>query len=219
MTEDFPIPVEQPKNIVITNLFNMKFVFTSALLFCLTTGHCQLSSENISVLPGQMTFNPIKKSHLSFNAMKVEKVKLGLPEKWRLNSNKLWTGGLIMLSGMAKGLNETLEFNWHGFAAVFPKANPKWFWPQQSFKNKYKDGDRTKGAKFPLSTTALVFMTDQYHLDNFIQRGAITAALIIKIGEGKKPFKQYLFDALYYTAAYQLGFGSVYYYFKSRVPK
>lgn len=27
--------------------------------------------------------------------------------------------------------------------------------------------------------------TDQYHLNNFIQRAAITAALVIKIGEGK----------------------------------
>jgi len=46
----------------------------------------------------------------------------------------------------------------------------------------------------------------------------MTAALIIKIGEGKRKLKQYVFDALYYTAAYQLGFGGVYYYFKSRVP-
>jgi hypothetical protein len=85
--------------------------------------------------------------------------------------------------------------------------------------NKYKDGDRTKGEKFPLSSSVLVMLTDQYHLDNFIHRGALTAALVIKIGEGKKPFRHYLYDVLYYTACYQLGFGSVYYYFKSRGPK
>ena len=147
-----------------------------------------------------------------------KKIKLKDDGRWRINKNKIWTGGLVMLSGMAKGFNETLEFNWHGFEAVFPKANPKWFWPQQSFKNKYRDGDPAKGPKFPLSTSVLVFTTDQYHLNNFIHRASLTAALVIKIGEGKKPFKYYLFDALYYTAAYQLGFGSVYYYFKSRVP-
>lgn len=53
-------------------------------------------------------------------------------------------------------------------------------------------------------------LTDQYHLNNFIQRAAITAALVIKIGEGKKPFRHYVFDALYYTACYQLGFHSIY---------
>lgn len=147
-----------------------------------------------------------------------KKIKLKDDGRWRINKNKIWTGGLVMLSGMAKGFNETLEFNWHGFAAVFPKANPQWFWPQKSFKNKYKDGDPAKGAKFPLSTSVLVFATDQYHLNNLIHRASMTAALVIKIGEGKKPFKHYVFDALYYTAAYQLGFGSVYYYFKSRVP-
>lgn len=195
----------------------MKFVFAFAFLFCLTTSHCQLVSEQTSILPERMTFRHIAQSKLSARIMKPEKIRIEQVEKWKLNSNKIITGALVMFSGMAKGLNETLEFNWKGFFEVFPKANPQWFWPQQSFKNKYKDGDPEKGAKFPLSTSALVFLTDQYHLDNFIQRSALTAALVIKIGEGKKPFRHYLFDALYYTAAYQLGFGSVYYYFKSRM--
>lgn len=148
-----------------------------------------------------------------------ERIKIKDDSKWRLNKNRIITGGLLMLSGMAKGFNETLDFNWHGFADVFPRANPQWFWPQKSFKNKYKDGDPAKGAKFPLSTSVLVFTTDQYHLNNFIHRGALTAALVIKIGNGKKPWKQYVYDALYYTACYQAGFGGVYYFFKSRMPK
>ena len=197
----------------------MKFLFISSLLFCLTTGHCQFTVKNTSQLPDQFTFNHALKPWKTDFSLATGKIKLDKADRWKINGNRLLTGGLLVLSGAAKGFNETLEFNWHGFAAVFPKANPKWFWPQQSFKNKYKDGDPSKGAKFPMSTSALVFLTDQYHLDNFIQRGAITAALVIKIGEGKKPFRHYLFDVLYYTAAYQLGFGSVYYYFKSRVPE
>ncbi len=195
----------------------MKLIFAAVVVCFLTRASAQLTTEN-NMLPDQVTFNQVFKTH-PVPIDPVEEIKIGKQEKWRLNGNKLWTGGLVMLSGMAKGLNETLEFNWHGFAAVFPKANPKWFWPQQSFKNKYKDGDPEKGAKFPLSTSALVFLTDQYHLDNFIQRSALTTALVIKLGEGKRPFKHYVFDALYYTAAYQMGFGTVYYYFKSRVPK
>jgi hypothetical protein len=190
-----------------------------AMLFCLNSGHCQFTTNNTSLPPDQFTFNHVVKTEKTDLSSVRGKIKLDRPDRWKLNGNRLLTGGLMLLSGASKGLNETLEFNWHGFAAVFPKANPQWFWPQKSYQNKYKDGDREKGAKFPLSTSALVFLTDQYHLDNFIQRAAITTSLVIKVGEGKKPFRHYLFDALYYTAAYQLGFGSVYYYFKSRVPE
>jgi len=197
----------------------MKLILIPALLFCITTGHCQFTENNTSQLPDPVTINQqFKKLSTDLNAAD-RKIKIDKTERWKFNGNKFLTGGLMMLSGAAKGLNETLEFNWHGFAAVFPKANPKWFYPQQSFKNKYKDGDPAKGERFPLSSSVLVMFTDQYHLDNFIHRGALTAALVIKIGEGKKPFRHYLFDALYYTAAYQLGFGSVYYYFKSRMPE
>ena len=210
-------PVEQPKKFVITNLFNMKVIFIPAMLFCLTSGHCQLTTNNTSLLPEQVNFNHVMKSQGNDFSSVTGKIKVEKTERWKLNNNKLITGGLLMLSGSAKGLNETLEFNWRGFASVFPKANPNWYWPQQSARNKYKDGDPAKGEKFPLSSSVLVMFTDQYHLDNFIHRGALTAALVIKIGEGKKPFRHYVFDALYYTACYQLGFGTVYYYFKSRM--
>jgi hypothetical protein len=196
----------------------MKVLFFSSLLFCLTSGHCQFTTANKDLLPEKISFDRVMKKAQTGLKSFTGKIKIDKSERWKLSSNKLITGGLLVLSGAAKGFNETLEFNWHGFAAVFPKANPQWFWPQKSFQNKYKDGNRDNGEKFPLSSSVLVFVTDQYHLNNFIHRGAITAALVVKIGEGKKPLRHYIFDVLYYTAAYQLGFGSVYYYFKSRVP-
>ncbi len=197
----------------------MKILFFSSLLFCLTSGHCQFTAENNNPVPEKISFDKLLNTGQTGFKPLTGKIKADKSERWKLSSNKLITGGLLVLSGAAKGFNETLEFNWHGFSAVFPKANPQWFWPQKSFQNKYKDGDRVNGEKFPLSSSVLVFVTDQYHLNNFIHRGAITAALVVKIGEGKKPLRHYIFDILYYTAAYQLGFGSVYYYFKSRVPE
>jgi hypothetical protein len=137
------------------------------------------------------------------------------PEKWRMNGNKWLTGGLVFTAGASKGLNETLMFHWKGFYNSFPKANPNWFNPAISWKNKYKNGDSNAGAKFPLSTSMLVMFTDQYHLNNFFNKMAWTSALIIKIGEGKKPFKQYLLDFLYYTACHQLGFALAYYPFSN----
>jgi GR25 family glycosyltransferase involved in LPS biosynthesis len=195
----------------------MKLFFFPALLFCLTTGHCQFTANNSNLPDGNLNFNHLYQSEANDFGTVKSKIKIDKANRWKLSNNKLITGGLLVLSGAAKGFNETLEFNWHGFAAVFPKANPKWFYPQQSFKNKYKDGDRTKGEKFPLSSSVLVMLTDQYHLNNFIHRGAITAALVVKIGEGKKPFLHYVIDVLYYTLCYQAGFGGVYYYFKSRM--
>ena len=131
-------------------------------------------------------------------------------KKWKMNGNKYWTGGLIFLAGAARGFNEGLQFQYNGFAKIFPDANKQWFYPAHSFRNKYKDGDPAKGPKFPLSTTVLVFLTDQYHLNNFIQRASITGALVIKLGEGKRPLKHYLLDFAYYTVCYQAGFHSVY---------
>jgi hypothetical protein len=135
-------------------------------------------------------------------------------EPWKMNGNKYLTGGLIFTAGAAKGFNETLQFHWKTFKRKFPNANPKWFNPAVSWKNKYKDGDPDKGAKFPLSTSVLILTTDQYHLNNFINRVSITAAIIIKIGEKKKPFGHYVKDLLYYTACYQAGWALTYYPFR-----
>jgi len=135
-------------------------------------------------------------------------------EKWHLDKNKVVTGGLVFLAGASKGFNETLLFHWDAFHHAFPKAGDRWFNPGVSWTNKYKNGDPDKGAKFPLSTSVLVMFTDQYHLNNFINKAAWTSAFVIKIGEERKPFKQYLLDALFYTLAHQAGFALSYYPFK-----
>lgn len=193
----------------------MKLVILPALLFSIL---CQAQMNSASTLPERVDLAS-KITELPAVAITptAEKVKINKTKKWRLKGNQILTGALLFTSGAAKGFNETLQFNWWGFHDVFPKANPQWFYPTNSFANKYKDGDPAKGPKFPFSTSLLVMLTDQYHLNNFIQRAALTAAVVIKIGDGKRPFRHYVFDAIYYTACYQLGFGSVYYPFKSRM--
>ncbi len=136
--------------------------------------------------------------------------------KWRIDKNKIITGSLVFVGGSAKGFNETLQFNYRIFEKKFPGANRQWFDPRVSWRNKYEGANPDNGPKFFLSTSALVMFTDQYHLNNFIQRSALVSALVIKIGDGKKPLKHYLLDIVYYTACYQLGFSSTYYPFTSR---
>jgi hypothetical protein len=204
-------PVEQPPSFTTTNLFNMKLILIPALLFSLVVqGQVYLDDiapESSNTISPQQ---PVQVAGLK------TKIKIGKKDRWRLDGNKLLTGGLVFTAGAAKGFNEGLQFNYGGFENIFPKANDQWFYPTLSFRNKYKDGDPSKGAKFPLSTSVLVMFTDQYHLNNFIQRASLTAALVIKIGEKKKPFRHYVFDALYYTACYQVGFHSMYYPIKTR---
>src|SRR6185295_2218670 len=163
---------------------NMKMLFI-ALLMCSLVSRAQY---NIGV-------EPKKISH------------------WRMDGNKAITGSLVFLAGASKGFNETLMFHWDAFHQKFPKANPVWYNPQVSWKNKYKDGDPANGAKFPLSTTMLVATTDQYHFNNFINKTAWMSTIMIKMSEPRKSFKHYFLDMLYYTACHQMGFALTYYSF------
>ena len=136
--------------------------------------------------------------------------------KWKINKNKIITGSLVLVGGAAKGFNETLQFNYKIFEKTFPDVNKQWFDPKVSWRNKYEGGNPDNGPKYFLSTSLLVMFTDQYHLNNFIQKTAIMTALVIKIGEPKQPFKHYVYDLLYYSACYGLGFAATYYPFTSR---
>ena len=136
--------------------------------------------------------------------------------KWKIDKNKIITGSLVLVGGAAKGFNETLQFNYKIFEKTFPDANKQWFDPKVSWRNKYEGGNPDNGAKYFLSTSVFVMFTDQYHLNNFIQKTAIMTALVIKIGEPKKPFRHYVYDLLWYTMCYQAGFAASYYPFSSR---
>src|SRR5215510_1804361 len=114
--------------------------------------------------------------------------------KWRINKNKILTGSLVLVGGAAKGFNETLQFNYRIFEKKFPGVNKQWFDPKVSWRNKYEGGNPDNGPKYFLSTSLFVMFTDQYHLNNFIQKTSIMTALVIKIGEPKQPFRYYIYD-------------------------
>jgi hypothetical protein len=136
------------------------------------------------------------------------------PVRWQLTGNKVLTGSFVFTAGLSKGLNETLMFHWASFHKSFPRARGTWFNPKISWMNKYKGHDPDAGAKFPLSTSVLVMFTDQYHLDNFINKLSWSSALILKLGEKKKPLGHYLKDFIFYTLCHQAGFALSYYPFK-----
>ncbi|PHN00663.1 hypothetical protein [Flavilitoribacter nigricans] len=92
---------------------------------------------------------------------------------------------LVIIAGIANGVMDTLQF--HYGKSVFPQGPEETFlggshqfWhPDLSWRNKYQDGDPDKGPAFFLSTTALVFLTDGWHLFQFIMLSAFQLAIII----------------------------------------
>ena len=186
----------------------MKLKSVLAFLLIGYSATAQLSSAPTALLTAS---SPVI-NMTSLETGKEKKITLQ-PIKWKVTSNHLLTGGLIFIAGASKGFNETLQFHWKEFKRQFPNANTQWLYPVVSWKNKYKKGDPEAGAKYPLSTSLLIMFTDQYHLNNFINKAAWGSALVIKIGEGKKPFKYYLLDFLYYTMCHQAGFALTYYPF------
>ncbi|HEX2630623.1 MAG TPA: hypothetical protein VHM26_16515 [Chitinophagaceae bacterium] len=185
-----------------------------AFLFIGVAAKAQLGSpaDSIALLPVKGYAFSLT-SPIDDKKSKAEEIKL-TPQKWRMTGNRWLTGSLVFVAGASKGFNETLQFHWKAFRHSFPKANAQWFNPAISWRNKYKNGDPDAGPKHFLSTSALVMFTDQYHLNTFINRAAWSTAVVIKIGEGKKPFKHYVMDFVYYTLCHQAGFAATYYPFK-----
>lgn len=82
---------------------------------------------------------------------------------------------LLMLASAANAVMDTLAHHYSG--SIFARYNPLFWNPAESWKNKYKDSDHTKGAKFPGSTTIFVFMTDAWHLFKFVQINSYLIAI------------------------------------------
>ena len=68
---------------------------------------------------------------------------------------------MLTCLAIAKAVMDSIHFNYGG--SVFSKW-PKWFNPETSWKNKWKNGDRNQGEAFPGSSTVFVSFTDGWHL-------------------------------------------------------
>lgn len=109
---------------------------------------------------------------------------------------------------MADGLAEACKFHPNGVTEVF--GNPQFWDNSLSWRNKYRNGDPAQGAKFPLSTTALSWTTDGYHLSRMIRNSTVIAAVTIRIDEPARAWYYYIVEAAIYYLTYQLGFTITY---------
>jgi hypothetical protein len=89
----------------------------------------------------------------------------------------LWVYLFVIIAAVAKAAMDKLQF--HFYNSIFSEQN-HFFWnPDESWKNKWKNGNVLFGEKFPFSSTILVFLTDGWHLMQFIFLNTFFLALFL----------------------------------------
>jgi disulfide bond formation protein DsbB len=96
---------------------------------------------------------------------------------------------LSLVLGITKGIQDKLLF--HFDTSVFQRLG-NWWNPKESWKNKWKDGDKSKGERFFLSSTWLVSLTDAWHFFGLIRNFSIFL-IIALIVDWKFIFFYFLF--------------------------
>lgn len=88
---------------------------------------------------------------------------------------------LIAAAGCCNATMDKLQF--HYSTSIFPKKGEtllgkphEWWNPDVSWRNKYKNYPEDKRPAFPGAMTALVFLTDAWHLFKFLMLALLSAA-------------------------------------------
>lgn len=113
------------------------------------------------------------------------------------------------VSGAFDGTAEAIRYHYPQVKKLLPGINDQFWNTSLSWKNKYKNGDPAQGDAYFLSSTALVFTTDAFHLFRMCSNVAMIGAVVIKIGE-KKKWYYYFIDASIYYISYNVGFTLIY---------
>jgi len=117
-----------------------------------------------------------------------------------------YTVPLMFTSGIVDGHVEILNHKYHKFKEKHPNANDKFWNPNISWRNKWKNGDRSQGEKFLLSSTILVSTTDAYHMLRTYEHVSTVTAVIIPVAGKRYKFWVYLIDFLVISGSKSLGF-------------
>jgi hypothetical protein len=93
----------------------------------------------------------------------------------------LLIAALLFAAGIAKAVMDTLQF--HYVISIFysDRYNQNFWDPDESWRNKYKDLDPNKGARFPGSTTWLVWTTDAWHLFQMVFLTCLQLAIVLPL--------------------------------------
>lgn len=83
---------------------------------------------------------------------------------------------LIVISAIANAIMDKISF--HHSTSIF-KDWSNWWNPKESWKYKWKNGNKAEGEKFWLSSTWLVWTTDAWHLMKSIMEMCLLVAIVI----------------------------------------
>lgn len=84
---------------------------------------------------------------------------------------------LVMISAIAKAGMDKINF--HFYESIFSKLSHRFWNSEYSWQNKWRDGNPELGEDYPFSSTLFVFLTDGWHLLQFIFLNTFFLALFL----------------------------------------
>lgn len=122
----------------------------------------------------------------------------------------------IYFSGVLDGVSETLVWHPDAFQAMHPNANPRYWDPYQSWRNKYRNGDPAQGRAFIGSRTWAAWATDGYHLTRTGSRFFLMGSITISIFEKRRAWWTYPVEFVGGGIVRSAGFHTSYTWFYGR---
>ena len=87
---------------------------------------------------------------------------------------------VIACWALAAGCNAVMDvLNFKFKTSVFNKLNPDYWNPAKSWRNKYKNKMAYQGPAFIGSTTFLSFLTDAWHLFQFLSNSFLALSVVV----------------------------------------
>ncbi len=113
----------------------------------------------------------------------------------------------FLIAGAAYAIKTAVLFRYQD--TPFKNFSPKWWNPDISHLNKWKNGDPSQGEKFPLSSTVLVGFTDAFHFFQSLTVTFVAAAAITEMMGEVLSLKWIMFVLLLkaaFTIPFELGY-------------
>lgn len=122
--------------------------------------------------------------------------------------------GTAFVSGLVEGINQTLLWHYDRFEHRHPGADAEWWDPRRSYGNKWalkENGKPDTGReRFFLSSTALAWTTDGYHLSGTADWWMVSATIVLHPSHVRRPLWRRAVEVLGYGICRKAGFHLVY---------
>lgn len=105
---------------------------------------------------------------------------------------------LLVIAGISNAIMDTLQF--HFSTSRFSQLG-EWWNPVESWKRKWKNGNRLDGERFPGSSTVFVFVTDAWHFFKSITFTSMALSIVFY-----NPAFTWWLDFILYDLTFSLSF-------------